>query len=353
MKFAVIKDPHFRFGFTNSIRRNYDGDLVNKINQLIQILKDNNVEYLLIPGDIFDESYGNKWRFQAYQMNKEILKEISNAGIKILSIPGNHDYFDGYEDSSRKTIVGDKEASKYTKPITITQYTVYGKITSDDDNIIEDVAFKTGDKVNNYQIIERTLITGVRYRSDLSIVTEELNEIHKLINELKNNNSIDEAVVMLHQNVTPGEVKHITEFTYDQLANDYPNVDYFLLGHYHVGYEPTKVNNTWFINPYNFTRVNRNYEVRLNEHIPEVVIVSDKDNVENIKLKVKSFDEAFIPEYISFMKITNEELKKDSLDLSLDENLMKDDEIIAKVAQEHKFDTKVIDYVINKMNSVK
>jgi len=342
-KFAVIKDPHYKFGFTNTIRRNYDQDLIDKNRQLINIMKERNINTLLIPGDVFDESYGNRWRFQAYQINKAILKEFLDNGIKIVAIPGNHDYFDGYEDSARKINIGDKE---------IYQYTVYGDMVND--GIITDVSFTTEHpKSIHGVIINDVFVTGIRYRSDLDIVREELSQINNKVKML----GVEKVIVMLHQNVTPKSVTHITEFTYEELATSYENIDVFLLGHYHIGYEPQQVNNKWFVNPFNFTRVNRNYETRMDKHIPEVAIVDIDDktydiNVEQIKLKVKAFEDAFIPEYVSFLKLTKEELKKDSLDLNLESGMMSDEEIIAKVAKEHNFSDEVIQYVVDKMNSI-
>jgi len=345
IKFACIKDPHYKFGFSNSIRRNYNEDIFNKNKQLIQILKDERVNHLLIPGDVFDESYGNKWRFQAYQINKEILKEFLDNMIQIIAIPGNHDYFDGYEDSARLITVGDEK---------IYQYTVYGDMVNAE--IIKDVSYTTEHPKSIHGIIINNIyITGVRYRSDLNIVRNELEEINSKVKSL----GIDKVIVMLHQNVTLKSVSHITEFTYDELSREYPNIDVFLLGHYHIGYEPMKVNNTWFINPYNFTRVNRDYEVRLDEHIPEVAIIeidNDEIKVKQIKLKVKPFKDTFIDEYREFLKLSKESFKDENIDINLDDDILNvsDEEIISIVSKKYKLNTPdVINYVTGVMNNLK
>ena len=341
MRFVMIKDPHFKFGFTNAIRKNYEKDLTLKLDQLVGYMKENNINTLAIPGDIFDESYSNRWKFTYFQYNVMILmKYFMNNNIKILAIPGNHDYFDGYED-----ICMTKGLVKLS--------TVYGMMCRL--NIIENVCDDVSCFANKFKIIDNTIFTGVKYMSDLNKVREKLS----IINNYKTDNG-QKLVVMLHQNVTPKSVNHITEFTYEELAKSYPNVDVFLLGHYHIGYEPMKIGNTWFINPYNFTRVNREYEVRIDKHIPQFVdinITDDGIDVKQIDLKVRSFEDAFVDEYKSFVILSKESIKNDDIKINLDTDdtfNMSDSEIIQTVAEKYGLnDNETINYVMDVMNNLK
>jgi len=293
----VIKDPHFKFGFRVPYRYDFKGDVLHKLKQIQNYAENNNVDYLVIPGDIFDESYEDKWTFSHYFENVKYLEPFLNTFKEVLTIPGNHDYFNGFESPIKVNESGEIEKT-----------TIYGEFVRQ--NMMKDLSYP------KHEIINDVLITGIPYSSDLDKVRETLKKIDS---ELAKNN-FKASIVMLHQNVTPRGVKNITEFTYSELSK-YQNISVFCLGHYHIGYDTTKVNDSIFINPWNLTRVSRNYEVKIDKHIPTFthLVIHDDGTVEykDIQLDIKSFDEAFKPEYKSVLEIINKSQDVD-LDLKID-----------------------------------
>jgi len=91
MKFVHIADMHFDQPFTGlnsvsnlgSIRRLEQRKVFKKV---IDYIKQNNIEYLFIAGDFFEQEYVRK---STIEYINELFKEISNT--KIFIAPGNHD----------------------------------------------------------------------------------------------------------------------------------------------------------------------------------------------------------------------------------------------------------------------
>ena len=310
----VIKDPHFKFGFRVSHRYSFEQDIEDKLQQIIDYKNEHLIDSLIIPGDIFDESYENKWTFSHYARNIQVLEPFFKEFKNVYTIPGNHDYFNGFESEIKR---GENNIIEKT--------TMYGEFVRQ--GIFTDVAFPSAIHVDD------VVITGVKYSSDLNKVSSQLEKINKLYQGKV-------VIVMLHQNVTPKPVKNITEFSYSGLASKYPNINVFCLGHYHIGYETQKLNNTTFINPWNLTRVTRDYEVKIDKHIPSFthLAIDEKLNInyKDVALQVKSFDEAFKPEYKSILELLS---KQTNVDLNIDEsiinNKLSDSDIIQQILDEN------------------
>lgn len=273
MRFGFIKDPHLMFGFKNNIRKpKWEKHIYSKLEFIKNTLLELNIKVLIFSGDVFDRQYSKDWSFKLYLKNSGVLKEIfQDNGIMVYSVQGNHDMFDGHE---------------------VLEDTVFGKMVSEGilnrvsiDNPIED---------------KDMIIYGIDYHQNHDIIKQELSVINtKAIPTPDGRKKIG---VVLHSNITPDE-ERLTDFTYKQLAEDYPFIDYFLCGHYHIGYPSVKVNNSWFINPWNLTRVVRDYETRLDIHKPELVIVDPTlEKIDHYEIPVLPFSEAFDQEAMNLIQ---------------------------------------------------
>ena len=102
MKFVHIADMHFDMPFTvlskNGLAEERRLDQRNAFNKMINYIKENNIEYLFIAGDLYENEYVRKSTIE--YINK-CFKEIPNT--KIYITPGNHDpylvnsYYNRYE----------------------------------------------------------------------------------------------------------------------------------------------------------------------------------------------------------------------------------------------------------------
>ena len=93
MKFVHIADMHFDSPFVNLSNKEYMGEL-RRLEQrkvfkkMIDYIKDNNIEYLFISGDLYEHKYIKQSTIE--YINK-LFQEIPDT--KIYIAPGNHDPF--------------------------------------------------------------------------------------------------------------------------------------------------------------------------------------------------------------------------------------------------------------------
>lgn len=102
MKFVHIADMHFDMPFTvlskNGLAEQRRLDQRNAFNKMISYIKENNIEYLFISGDLYENEYVRK---STIEYINNCFKEIPNT--KIYITPGNHDpylnnsYYNKYE----------------------------------------------------------------------------------------------------------------------------------------------------------------------------------------------------------------------------------------------------------------
>ena len=90
MKFVHIADMHFDMPFTllsqNGLAEDRRLDQRNAFRKMINYIKENNIEYLLIAGDLYENEYVRK---STIDYINDCFKEIPNT--KIYITPGNHD----------------------------------------------------------------------------------------------------------------------------------------------------------------------------------------------------------------------------------------------------------------------
>ncbi len=327
-RYIVIKDPHLMFGFKNRIRKSgWEKDIDSKLNQIINYCRENNINTIMFTGDVSEKSRKRDWSLNQILQNKKRLRLFKQAGIKIISNMGNHDYFDGHE-SIQDTAFGDYVESGLITYLGSNKEFIYIDITD-------------GVQVQ---------LSGVDYHEEKSIVEQELQEIADSYKPLQTLIK----VCSIHSNVT-SDPERLTDFTYNQLA-DY-GINCLNCGHYHLQGSTgavAQLKDTLFFNPWNLTRVSRDYHVKLDEHIPEFVdVIINWDLVENkpditynvVPLKVRPFSEAFNIEAVNLLQ----ELGKSkfdffkSIELKEDDGEADDDSIISAIAKEHKISKEAIE----------
>jgi len=326
--FIVVKDPHFMFGFRNSIRKyGWERKIDSKINQIIEYAKVNNIKNIFFTGDVFEKSKKKDWSFNQLQQNKERLQKFKNAGLEIYSNMGNHDYFDGHEDING-TVFG--------------EMVDLGLINYAKDGIIEGFQIDNEDPwfVHLY---------GIDHHQSIDLVLDKLGYLNAQVQsskELSKKGEIDPNVniLLMHSNITD-ENTRITDFTYNQLSGF--NFDIIACGHWHLqpkGGPIQEVQGTHFLNPWNLTRVMRDYHVKLDEHKPSfihgnIVRVGDEFQYDfkEIILEVESFSEAFNTDVINLLQ----ELGKDGfeffneIDLEQDDDLNNDEALLEAIAKSY------------------
>lgn len=327
--FIVVKDMHLMYGFRNSIRKHgWEADIDRKLDQIINYAKDNNIKHIFTTGDVFEKSNTKRWSFNQFQENKKRLLKFKNAGLILHSNAGNHDFWFGKED-----IHG----------------TVFGEMVE-----LGLIHYIGGNQSAHSFMAEEpnpnfVNVFGIDHHQSIDVVIDKLGVFNARIQNYKEclkNGECSPAVhlLLMHSNVTDQQTR-LTDFTYNQLA-EY-DFDVILCGHWHLepeGGAIQKVNGTYFINPWNLTRVARDYNVKLDEHKPSmihgsVVWVGDEPqfNFKEIQIEHKPFSEAFNVDVINLLQ----ELSKDGfnffkeVNLEQDEDLNDDASLLEAIAKAH------------------
>ena len=120
MKFIHIADMHFDMPFTvlskNGLAKERRLDQRNAFNKMINYIRDNNIEYLFIAGDLYENEYVRK---STIEYINNCFKQIPNTRIYIT--PGNHDpyinnsYYNRYEWSENVHIFTELEKKENEK----------------------------------------------------------------------------------------------------------------------------------------------------------------------------------------------------------------------------------------------
>lgn len=153
MKFLHMADMHFDapFSFLNMKKnlgetRRLEQRSVFK--EIIKYVKDNDIDYLLISGDLYEHEYVRK---STIDFINDCFKEIKNT--KILITPGNHDpyikdsIYDTYEFESNVFIFNRPELQKYEDDNVI----IYGMAFDGfymNNSLLENVKPENKDKIN-------------------------------------------------------------------------------------------------------------------------------------------------------------------------------------------------------------
>ena len=343
-EFITMKDPHFSFGFQNRIRTSYEKHILQKLDFVKDYCAKDEVENLIFTGDVFDSSAEDKWSFKKYRKNKRVLEQFSKQGINLYSNVGNHDMFHGWEESN-DTIFGEMVHDGIlnnitTNPIVITEEGVPAIIK----------------------------IQGVDYSNEDNVILENI----RTFDEEQYPGYQMFKVAVLHSNVTPDTVSYVTDFTYKALADQFPDIDMFILGHYHVGYDTTIYDRPdngkpcYFVNNWNFTRVVRDYETELDEHVPEfehINIMYDKitgtfgATCVTIPVPFIPYKNAFISKAIDLLKKSKNDIFNFFENIDIEEvkqnSKSSDDELIEKIAEKSKYSDEAHSLAVQYLNDAK
>lgn len=190
MKFVHIADMHFDMPFTvlsrNGLAEERRLDQRNVFNKIINYIKENNIEYLFIAGDLYENEYVKK---STIDYINNCFKEIPNTRIYIT--PGNHDPY-----------LNNSYYNKYEWNENVHIFTKLEKIESDNINIygygFTDFYSR---KVELPVLLDNSKINILIMHADLDGSTKEVGEYNPILEtELKNTNFDYIALGHIHKN---------------------------------------------------------------------------------------------------------------------------------------------------------
>jgi len=316
-EYIFVKDMHLMFKFRNNIRKHgWEKDIDYKLKQIIDYMVVNNIKYLFTAGDIFEKT--KDWSFKQFQANMDRLKLFKKAGITLFSNLGNHDMTNGRESVEDTVFQAAVELGLVTH--VGSDMAPYKFLTQKDKEV---------------------LLFGIDYHQSLTRVLDELDVVS---NYKRQTESASVKLLLIHSNITDKNIQ-LTDFSYEQLSQF--DIDIINCGHYHLvpeGGAIQEVGGTHFLNPWNLTRVSRDYAVKLDEHRPEFIharinfVPDPVFDFQEIFLETKKFSEAFNIDLINMLQ----ELGKSEFDffknieLEQDEDMNSDEKLLETLAEAHK-----------------
>lgn len=289
-----LKDTHFRLGFTAPKGRSdeeFSGDIFNKVSQIERLCIQNKVDLITIAGDVFDIKEASRYTIKQLSLLLKILTQLRNSTrLKLLlTIAGNHDLPNSSRAMKSKSVYG-----------------FFQKL-----GLIEDIHHSelTYNLNNKFQVS----FYGIDYTNKITQLNKEIKEYHNTIKPKPSHYK----TLMIHEHLLrkndmqKKEAKYLgNKSTYEAMLKKYPNINVFIAGHYHYGYDTYHSGDRVIINNWNLTRLARNYYVLNGSHKPNVVITTYTRKgitTKDIDLEVREY-----------VKVINEEELKEAENINIE-----------------------------------
>ncbi|CCQ93073.1 Ser/Thr phosphatase family protein [[Clostridium] ultunense Esp] len=252
MKLLFLTDTHIRGTTPKNRKDNLPETLERKLKEIIQIVVEYDIDYVLHGGDLFDRpdiSVSIVGNFAS------ILKDFK---VPIYIVCGNHDIYGHNPNTINRTMLGLLDTLKVVRII-------------NENEII--YLNKNGIKVQ---------LTGQPYTYNID---NESNRSSYIVEDIPGD--VDYGIHIVHgMLLNKPFIKGIPYTLIDHIKDTKAHIT--LSGHYHSGFGIVKVNNKYFINPGSLIRVTNSLaEI---ERIPQIALIDLKDSidVELIQLKTAS-----------------------------------------------------------------
>ncbi|HSH35071.1 metallophosphoesterase family protein [Schnuerera sp.] len=252
MKLLFITDTHIRGTTPKNRKDNLPDTLEKKFKEIIKIIKEYNIDYILHGGDLFDRP---DISVSIVSNFASILKDFN---VPIYIVCGNHDIYGHNPNTLNRTMLGLLNALSVVRII-------------DQNEII--YLNKNGIKVQ---------LTGQPYTYNIDNESSRHNYIVDNIPE-----DVDYAIHMVHgMLLNKPFLKGIPYTLIDHIKDTKAHIT--LSGHYHSGFGIIETNNRYFINPGSLIRVTNSLtEI---DRMPKAAIIdlNNTINVELLELKTAS-----------------------------------------------------------------
>lgn len=317
MKLLFFTDTHIRGSNPKNRKDVFIDTLEDKFREIIEITKDNKIDYVLHGGDLFDRPD------VAISVVSRFANILTEFTAPIYTIAGNHDVFGHNPKTLNRTMLG------FLNSI--------GIVNVIDEN--EFIILDDGDM--------RVQLTGQPYTYDL----DDHNESKYMLK--KKEKDVDYAIHMVHGMLL--EKPFIEGIPYTLLDDiKETQADITLSGHYHLGYKTFKYNNKFFINPGSTVRLT-NSSMELKRR-PKVIIInlSDKIDIEELYLKSAVDGEDVLDRTQVEMNLYKEEQMyefKQSIEASVNFNKLDINEILIDIASAEGVEENIRLEALNRISS--
>lgn len=249
MRILYFTDTHIRGNNPKNRKDDFVKTLEDKLLEIVQIIRDNNIDYVIHGGDLFDRpdiSVSVVSRFA------KILREIK---VPFYIVSGNHDIFGHNPLTVGRTMLGLLNDLEFIN------------IIKDKEKII-----LTKDDI-------KLQLTGQPYIYDIDSAVNKESYIVKEIED-----GVNYSIHVVHGMLLDKPfVKGIPYTLLEDIKDTKANIT--LSGHYHAGFKTALIDDKYFINPGSVVRITNS--LREIERRPQVVVLNlnEKIDIEYIPLK--------------------------------------------------------------------
>ncbi|SEF46452.1 DNA repair exonuclease SbcCD nuclease subunit [Caloramator fervidus] len=244
MRFLFFTDLHIRGNNPRSRKDNFVETLKAKLNELVEISINENIDKVLFGGDLFDRPD------VSISVVKDFIKIIKNFPTPILCVIGNHDVYGQNPNSVNRTILGLLEELKIVEFLDHQPKIFY---------------------TNNGKSIQ---VTGSNYYYNVDGKDKSAYIVNKKF--------ADYAIHVVHGFLLEKPFNNEVNYTLIDDIAPFTAADVTLAGHYHNGFGIKNYCNKYFINPGAISRIsNALSEIR---RIPSYVII-DIDSHINTEIR--------------------------------------------------------------------
>lgn len=217
MKFLFFTDTHIRGSNPRSRKDNFFETLKEKLNELVDVAKENKVDHVIFGGDFFDRPD------ISLAVVKDFIKIIKNFPLPILCVIGNHDVYGQNPSTVNRTILGLLEELGIVEFLNNTP------------------------KIMITESKKTIQITGSHYYYDIDGPEKD----SYIVKEKNCDFSIHVTHGFLLEKPFNDEVRYTL---IDDIAS-LTLADITLVGHYHSGFGIKKYNDKYFVNPGAISRI--------------------------------------------------------------------------------------------------
>ena len=317
MKFLFFTDTHIRASNPSSRKDDYLESLKLKFEEVGEIANNNNVDYILHGGDLFD-------RPDVPVRIVGLFANILNSYNKpIYIISGNHDIYGHNPKTVERSMLGLLNQINFVNLI----------------NFQEPILLEENDL--------KVQISGIPYIYDIDSNYKDYYFPKKL-------EHVDRHIVMIHSFLIDKPfIDSISHTLIDEIKD--VNADIVLAGHYHSGFGVKRFNDRYFINPGSLARTyNSISEIK---RIPKVVILDilkKRIDIKEIELKSAKDGIDIFNKNEDRYKIKNEQLENFKQLIRSSSNLENYNtlEILKEISKEKNFPKHILDEAIRRLGEV-
>lgn len=242
LKILYLTDTHIRGTTPKNRKDNFIETLENKFLEILEIIKKENVDYVIHGGDLFDRP---DISVSVVSKFANILNKIS---VPIYMVSGNHDIYGHNPLTVNRTMVG--------------LLNNLGII-----NIIDNKGKIILEKANI-----KVQLTGQPYIYNIDDIN---NRKYYIVDDI--NDGVNYSIHLVHGMLLDKPfIKGIPFTLIDDIKDT--KADITLSGHYHSGFKKTIINNKYFINPGSIVRITNS--LREMDRQPQVALIHLSDSID-------------------------------------------------------------------------